>query len=548
VRRIFAAAPVDDKLIVLAVARLGRVREIQRVLIQQIAILETMTASSFLEFRDFLVRWLAGSSGREGARATRTPARVSLRLRARVHAHTDPIEPAPSPPATQPAAPPLPQYPASGFQSVQFRLIENRLGLRADARLAYGQRGYCSYLQDGGPQSDAAAVRASEREASLFDLVEAWLERTPFVGVDADEEAAARVDAGAGVSAGTGAGAADAETGFAAPPRWSWWAHYRAAVSRMLAADEEAFLSSPRVSGAEREAALRDLAAAREHFATVLDAERHAAAREQGLRRLSHRALQAALLITLYADEPILQLPNQLLASLVDVDAQLTAWRHRHALMVHRMIGQCERASEGARERGSVGVWERESKGERGRERAPARPLYAPPFPPLLYAPRASLCSPRAHSVPAFFPPPTHAAGTKLGTGGSTGYHYLRATAERHKIFGDIAGLATYLVPRHMMPPLPPQVRAQLAFAFVPSAPTKEAAVRANEDAASASASASVSRAASGVDGGAASPARPSAASLRALSGVGSVAGGVGGGATECPMGFGAGERGNPHY
>ena len=226
---------------------------------------------------------------------------------------------------------------------MQFRLIENRLGLRADARLAYGQRGYCSYLQDGGPQSDAAAVRASEREASLFDLVEAWLERTPFVGVDADEEAAARVDAGAGVSAGTGAGAgagaADAETGFAAPPRWSWWAHYRAAVGRMLAADEEAFLSSPRVSGAEREAALRDLAAAREHFATVLDAGRHAAAREQGLRRLSHRALQAALLITLYADEPILQLPNQLLASLVDVDAQLTAWRHRHALMVHRMIG-----------------------------------------------------------------------------------------------------------------------------------------------------------------------------------------------------------------
>ena len=152
--------------------------------------------------------------------------------------------------------------------------------------------------------------------------------------------------------------------------------------------------------------------------------------------------------------------------------------------------------------------------------------------------------------MPAFSPhPPTRAAGTKLGTGGSTGYHYLRATAERHKIFGDIAGLATYLVPRHMMPPLPPEVRAQLAFAFVPSAPTKEAAARANEDAASASAaSLSASRAASGVDGGAASPARPSAASLRALSGgVGSVAGG-GGGATECPMGFGAGERGNPHY
>ena len=91
-RRIFAAAPVDDKLIVLAVARLGRVREIQRVLIQQIAILETMTASSFLEFRDFLVRWRARAGGRGRARHALPPAflRAFARVCTRTQTHSCP--------------------------------------------------------------------------------------------------------------------------------------------------------------------------------------------------------------------------------------------------------------------------------------------------------------------------------------------------------------------------------------------------------------------------------------------------------------------------
>ena len=44
--------------------------------------------------------------------------------------------------------------------------------------------------------------------------------------------------------------------------------------------------------------------------------------------------LQAALLITLYGDEPMLSSPASLLGLLVDVDEALTLWRHRHALMV----------------------------------------------------------------------------------------------------------------------------------------------------------------------------------------------------------------------
>lgn len=55
--------------------------------------------------------------------------------------------------------------------------------------------------------------------------------------------------------------------------------------------------------------------------------------------RLSLQAMQAALLIMLYQDEPILQTPNKLLMLLFDIDQHLTQWRYRHASMVHRMIG-----------------------------------------------------------------------------------------------------------------------------------------------------------------------------------------------------------------
>jgi len=124
VRSIFGRVPVDDRHIGIAVQRLQRVREIQNILISQISVLETMSPLDFLEFRDYL-------------------------------------------------------YPASGFQSAQFRLLENRLGLPASSRLSYGLRGYCTYLNE----ADAARVKEAETAPSLHDLVEAWLERTPFLSL-----------------------------------------------------------------------------------------------------------------------------------------------------------------------------------------------------------------------------------------------------------------------------------------------------------------------------------------------------------------------------
>ena len=64
----------------------------------------------------------------------------------------------------------------------------------------------------------------------------------------------------------------------------------------------------------------------------------------------------------------------------------------------------------------------------------------------------------------------------QLGTGGSSGYQYLRSTLSeryqyspgyysiimsiiyRYKVFIDLFNMSTFLVPRNLIPPLTPQV------------------------------------------------------------------------------------------
>ena len=94
----------------------------------------------------------------------------------------------------------------------------------------------------------------------------------------------------------------------------------------------------------------------------------------------------------LYQNEPILQLPATLIQLCIDVDELMTLWRHRHALMVHRMIGR------------------------------------------------------------------------KIGTGGSSGFSYLKATAERHKVFNDLFNLSTYMIGLEYLPKLPLALRKALTF------------------------------------------------------------------------------------
>ena len=52
----------------------------------------------------------------------------------------------------------------------------------------------------------------------------------------------------------------------------------------------------------------------------------------------------------------------------------------------------------------------------------------------------------------------------QLGTGGSSGYQYLRSTlSDRYKVFLDLFNLSTFLIPRDVIPPLNRDMKFKLA-------------------------------------------------------------------------------------
>ncbi len=56
--------------------------------------------------------------------------------------------------------------------------------------------------------------------------------------------------------------------------------------------------------------------------------------------------------------------------------------------------------------------------------------------------------------------------GRKIGTGGSSGHDYLRQTAERHRVFGDLFALSTFLIPRSRLPDLPKELRRAMGYSY----------------------------------------------------------------------------------
>ena len=53
-----------------------------------------------------------------------------------------------------------------------------------------------------------------------------------------------------------------------------------------------------------------------------------------GERRLSHKAFQGALLISLYREEPRFHQPFQVLTLLMDIDSLMTKWRCENDLFI----------------------------------------------------------------------------------------------------------------------------------------------------------------------------------------------------------------------
>ena len=243
----FSQKVVDEKNLGVIIGRMDRITTILNLIIEQIKVMETMTPLDFLEFRNFL-------------------------------------------------------FPASGFQSFQFREMEVLLGLKEQQRHTYNNTPYQVVFNDERKEK----LQALEDGPSLRDLIEDWLERIPFVQMK----------------------------------DFDFISEYKLAVERMISTEKAAIMDTEILSEKFKEMRLRMLGDTDSYFANIWDEAKHNELRERGEVHLSYQATVAALFINLYRDQPILQLPFQLLSKIIEIDDDIATWRYRHAQMVMRMLGK----------------------------------------------------------------------------------------------------------------------------------------------------------------------------------------------------------------
>ena len=174
--------------------------------------------------------------------------------------------------------------PASGFQSWQFKVMEAKLGLKFEHR--HGQNYYTSQLNS----SDIDFIKKAEESPSLLNLLNQWLERMPFLK---DETIWGEIPTA--VSAST----------------HPFWAAYQDIYVNSLSEKNNSQLF-------------------KQHF---FEEENNPA------RSLSPTSCRSALFIFLYRGFPLLEIPYQLLDTLLEIDNQMGNWRYRHINMVKKMIG-----------------------------------------------------------------------------------------------------------------------------------------------------------------------------------------------------------------
>jgi tryptophan 2,3-dioxygenase len=286
IRGIFKQTEVSDNGsdIYNSVHRLKRIITILNLLVDQLGIVETMTPLDFLDFRDLL-------------------------------------------------------RPASGFQSIQFKIIEAALGLTYEQR--FGKEYYLSQLKE----SDIQRVKDAEKDESLVVLLNRWLERMPFCKKELYWNEGAFAD-----------------------KKYPFWEAYREAYAKgLLPAEQQNLVTFDKLFINEKDY-------------------------PQEGRRLSQQASRNALFITLFRDYPLLQLPFELLNCLLEIDELMSMWRHKHVHMVQRAIGK------------------------------------------------------------------------RVGTGGSTGAGYLKAAADSHYVFKELADLTSFMLPRHELPSLPKKLASDLQY------------------------------------------------------------------------------------
>ncbi len=223
--------------------RLNRIIQILKLLNQQVSLIETMTPLDFLEFRNLLI-------------------------------------------------------PSSGFQSLQFRIVETKLGLTMQSR---HEKDYYGRTNEGGFKiNDLEKIKEAEKDVYLLQLINRWLERMPFF----EEEYWKRFT-----------------SNYQRNDIHIFWNEYRNIYMNGLTEREKNKLSDFDFIFFEKPGNL-------------------SFTEQQNLQTtLTPTAMKAALFIMLYRDFPVFQTSYQILDSLVEIDHLMAGWRHKHLVMVRRMIG-----------------------------------------------------------------------------------------------------------------------------------------------------------------------------------------------------------------
>ena len=74
-------------------------------------------------------------------------------------------------------------------------------------------------------------------------------------------------------------------------------------------------------------------------FDSLFDPQMHFALLARGERRFSLKAIQGALMITLYSGEQRFHIPHSLLIALMDIDSLITKWRcKQHSIIVFNIL------------------------------------------------------------------------------------------------------------------------------------------------------------------------------------------------------------------
>jgi len=186
--------------------------------------------------------------------------------------------------------------PSSGFQSLQFRLVESTLGLSMDTR--HNKEYYKRTGEGGFNQQDFTKINETESKEPLIHLINNWLERMPFFESDLWKN-------------------------FKNPDDdlHPFWSEYRKIYKHGLTEREANNINEFDFVFFEKE---------------TVQANGEI---QSNISALSPKAMRSALFIMLYRDFPVFQTSYQILDSMIEIDHQMAGWRHKHLVMVRRMIG-----------------------------------------------------------------------------------------------------------------------------------------------------------------------------------------------------------------